>query len=214
MKLIPLLCLFLLGAPAVYAGSPDVFKSTITPAVVAIGPFEKGGWEFDATGGYLHSPVFAKHDRPTLNYAQGDLSLGWMWTSPSPLFGWDCLRGNWETLGNIFYAGVTKGPNGFLAGGRVLLRYNFVQPESKWVPFCQIGAGMLGNNVYEHQDQRLIGGGFEFTLVADSGLRYFFTPKVAGVLMIDFEHISNANTASRNVGVNAAGGSLGIGYFF
>jgi len=214
MKLIPLLCLSLLAFQAAKAGGPDLSKSTHTIQVAETDPFAKGGHEVDFSGGLLYSPVLGAHGRPVLDYAQTDLTLGWMLTSPSSLFGWNCLRGNWEGLANVFGAKVTKGPDGFLGGARALLRYNFVQPESRWVPFCQFGAGGLGDDVYRHRDQRLIGGGFEFTLVADCGLRYFITKQWAAMVMIDFEHISNANTASRNIGVNAAGGTLGIGYFF
>ena len=137
-----------------------------------------------------------------------------MLSSPAPLFGRDWLRGNWEALGNLFGMGVTTGPSGFLAGGRLLLRYNFVQPQARWVPFLQIGAGALGDNVYQHKDQRVVGSGVEFTLITEAGVRYFITPKWAVVLTADSEHISNADTASRNVGVNAVGGMLGVGCFF
>lgn len=212
MKKLSLFGLLMFGLNAAYAGV-DSSKS-MTVAVPERGPFDKGGYEFNVTAGYLASPVIACKGRPTFNYVQGDVSLGYMLSSPAPLFGCEWLRGNWEVVGNLFGVGVAQGPSGFMAGGRVLLRYNYVQPESRWVPFCQIGAGGLGNNVYEHRDQRLIGSGFEFTLVADAGIRYFITPKWAAVLMADFEHISNANTAARNVGVNAAGGMVGLGYFF
>ena len=213
MKLSPIVCFFLLAVQSAFASSPDVSKAMRVPVVDA-DPFDKGGHEFVLSGASLFSPLCFGRNRPTLDYAQIDLSLGWMLTSPCPLFGWDCLRGNWEGLLNVFGAKVFKGPDGFLAGGRALLRYNFVQPQSRWVPFFQIGAGGLGDDVYRHRDQSLIGGGFEFTLVADIGLRYFINPKWAALAAFDYEHISNANTASRNVGVNALGGTLGVGYFF
>lgn len=214
MKFLPLLCLSLVGISTALAGGTDAFKSTTTVAVVETGPFEKGAYEFDITGGYLYSPVIAKGNRPVLTYSQGDLSLGLMLTSPSPLFGMNCLRGNWEGVGNVFGAGVFRGPSGFMAGGRLLMRYNFVQPDSKWVPFWQLGAGALGDNIYQHRHQTVVGGGFEFTLVTDAGIRYFITPKCAAILMIDYEHISNAGTSPRNMGVNAVGGTVGLGYFF
>jgi len=213
MKLIPLLCLSLLASQSAKAGGPDCSKS-MTGAVAETDPFMKGGHEVIFSGGFLYSPMLGGHGRPVLNYAQSDLSLGWMLTSPSPLFNRNWLRGNWEGLANVFGAKVTEGPDGFLGGARALMRYNFVQPESRWVPFCQLGVGGLGDDVYRHRDQRVIGSGFEFTLVADCGLRYFFTKQWAALVMIDFEHISNADTASRNVGVNAAGGTAGIGCFF
>ena len=149
-----------------------------------------------------------------LNYGQGDVSFGWMLTNPAPLFGHSCLRGNWEVLGNLFGAGVVKGSGGFMTGGRLLLRYNFVQPQARWVPFVQIGAGGLGDNIYQHRDQRVVGSGFEFTLVADAGVRYFITPQWAAIVTADFEHVSNAGTAARNLGINASGGMLGVGWFF
>lgn len=213
MKIPVLLCLISLSLSSAFAG----IKTTPTPVRVApeaCGPFEKGGHELNFTGGFFYSPVIATGNRPVLNYVQGDASLGWMLTSPSVPCGHECLRGNWEALANLFGAGVVRGPDGFWGGMRALLRYNFVQPDSKWVPFFQIGAGGLGDNVYRHRDQRVIGSGFEFTLVADGGIRYFMTPKCAALVMIDFEHISNAGTAARNLGVNAVGGTAGVAIFF
>jgi len=210
MKTFPLLGLFCLALQTAYAGT-DVSQSLDIPEP---DPFAEGAHEVNAIAGYLVSPLFARSSRPALRYVQSELSLGSMLSAPAPLWGRNWLRGNWEALGNVFAMGVTTEPSGFLSGGRLLLRYNFVQPQARWVPFLQIGAGVLGDNLYQHNNQRLIGSGVEFSLVADAGIRYFFTPKWAAVFTADFEHISNANTASRNVGVNAGGGMLGVGYFF
>ncbi|MEI6351141.1 MAG: acyloxyacyl hydrolase [Verrucomicrobiota bacterium] len=189
-------------------------SKSLTVAAVEVDPFAKGMREFTVGGGYFWSPVIATGGRPTLNYVQGDLALGWMLTSPSAPWGETCLRGNWELLLNAFGTGITEGPGGYLAGGRLLVRYNFVQPSACFVPFFQLGGGGLFNDVHRHQDQHLIGGEFEFTLVADLGVRYFFTPRCALVLAGDYEHISNAGTASRNLGVNAAGATIGVSCFF
>ncbi|MEI8233782.1 MAG: acyloxyacyl hydrolase [Verrucomicrobiota bacterium] len=208
LKSLPLFLLCLLGCSSVYGG-----PAAASPAPDD-GPFARGGRELSLTGGFLYSPICATSGRPVFSYSQGDLSLGWMLSEPAPLFGWNALRGNWEGLVNVFGAGAVRGPSGFLGGGRALLRYNFVQPEAQWIPFCQLGAGGLGDNVYQDRDQRIVGSGFEFTLVADAGLRYCFTRQWGAVFMIDFEHISNADTASRNLGVNAVGGTVGVGWFF
>jgi len=202
--------LLLCGLPMARAGT-DVSKTITETAVEPSGPFQQGGHEFDLSASFLHSPIFVSKNSPTFNYARQDLSFGWMLSSPgAPGF----FRGNWEVLLNVFGSEVTKGAGNFLAGGRLLCRYNFVQPDSRWVPFIQIGAGGLGDDVYRDRTQRLVGSGFEFTLVGNIGLRYFITPHCAIFGMADFEHISNANTASRNRGVNAGGGSLGIATFF
>lgn len=203
---------FLCGAPPGQAGEERV-ELVPVPVPVPVqesSPFCKGMRELDLTAGYLASPV-AGRNRQTLHYARQDLRLGWMLTSPG---GRSWYRGNFEFLLNAFGAEVTQGPGSWMAGGRLLLRYNFVQPGAHWVPFIQIGGGGLGNDIYKDRSQRLVGSGFEFTLTGDLGLRYFVNPRWAIVLTGNFEHISNANSASRNVGVNAAGGMIGVSTFF
>ena len=79
MKITSLLCLLsLVGFSAAYAGGNQTLTTTV--AVEESGPFEKGGHEVDVAGALLHSPVIAIGHRPVLNYAQGDISVGWMLT--------------------------------------------------------------------------------------------------------------------------------------
>ena len=202
--------LILAAVPARAGTGQTVRMETLTEPVAEVSPFSKGMREFDFTAGYMVSPVTGSN-RETLNYARQDLRLGWMLTSPK---GQSWYRGNVELLLNAFGAEITNGPGSYMAGGRLLFRYNFVQPGARWVPFIQIGAGGLGNDVHRDNSQRLIGSGFEFTLVGDIGLRYFINPRWAVVATANFEHISNANSADRNVGVNAAGGMIGLATFF
>ena len=82
------------------------------------------------------------------------------------------------------------------------------------MPFITLGGGGLVDDVYCDHSQHLIGGGFEFSLVANGGLRFFVTPNVALNLTVNYEHTSNAGTSNRNLGVNALGGELGAGIFF
>jgi len=202
--------LFCIGSPPARAGIETTTRAEVLTEVER-SPFAKGMREAGLTAGFLYSPVFGARNRQTFSYAQQDLTLGWMLNTPT---GSSWYRGNFELLLNFAGAEVAQGPGSYLIGGRVLLRYNFVQPAAKWVPFIQIGAGGLGNDVYRDDSQRLIGSAFEYTLVGDIGLRYFLSPRWALVGMVDFEHISNANSASRNLGVNALGGMIGISTFF
>lgn len=208
----PALAAFLLfaGAQAGYAGAD--YTELLTVPAAQFEPFKAGNHEVDVTVGFYYSPVFgSKGSRPVFNFVQTDSKFGWMLSTPR---GSGFLRGNWEVLVDAFGAGVTKGAGDWLVGGRVLFRYNFVQPECRWVPFFEVGGGGLANNVYKDRSQRLIGSGFEFTLVANAGVRYFVSKHWAVVGDIGYQHISNACTASRNVGVNAVGANLGVGYFF
>ncbi len=174
-------------------------------------PFDKGTWEVGLTAGYLYSPVFATSHRPTFAYLQQDLTVGLMLTSPG---GSGILRGNWEVLLNAAVAEVLNGPGNYLAGGRVLFRYNFVQENARWVPFIQVGAGGLASDAYRDHSQRILGSAFSFTHVGDIGLRYMINSRWSVMVMLDYEHISNANSANRNLGVNAVGGMIGISTFY
>jgi hypothetical protein len=68
-----------------------------------------------------------------------------------------------EILLDSFAAGITDGPGNWLVGGRVFGRYNFIQPGARVVPYLQVSAGALGNDIYLDHTQKIIGGGFEFT---------------------------------------------------
>jgi len=179
-------------------------------------PFEKRRWEFNAQGGIRDSPVVCRmmEGRPRLTYGEFGINIGRMLTSPSAPWGQAGLRGNVELLGNAFGAYSFDGPEGFLGGVRVLLRYNFVQPRAQLVPFLQGGVGILGTNIYRDRSQRIIGSGFEFCESVGIGTRWFFTPRCAAILTIEFEHISNAGITRRNWGINSLGGTAGMAWFF
>lgn len=200
-----LLALLFAGAGTVRGKEVEV----VTP--VAQSPFDRGTWELGFTAGYLYSPVFATSNRPAFSYLQQDLTLGLMLNSPAGPGIW---RGNWEVLLNAAVAEVVQGPGNYLAGGRVLLRYNFVQENARWVPFIQLGAGGLASDAYRDNHQRILGSAFSFTLVGDIGIRYMVNSRWSVLVMFDYEHISNANRANRNLGVNALGGMIGVSTFF
>ncbi len=109
---------------------------------------------------------------------------------------------------------MVDGSGHYLAGGSLLLRYNFIQPGSRLIPYFQIGGGGLHSDAAEDHSQRLIGSSFEFILEADLGARVLLNDRWSLLLEGTFQHISNADTASRNVGVNALGGRIGFGWIY
>jgi opacity protein-like surface antigen len=144
-----------------------------------------------------------------------DLRVGWMYDSPRrDDWLWGLLRGNNEFLTEFFAGPVTKGQTGFLAGGSLLWRYNFVQPGARLIPYIQLGAGGLGNDIFVDRRQREIGEAFEFVLQGDAGLKYLINDHWAVSLEADYRHISNADLASRNQGLNSIGGLMQASYFF
>ena len=185
------------------AGHPVPEKEIVTSEF----PFEKGTRELQVLAGTF----FSINHAPDLDYAIGTIRVGWMLSTPGAA---GAFRGNAEFLVEVFGGGIFKGPGDGLAGAALLLRYNFVQPDAAIVPYVQIGAGGLYSDVSEDRVQRLIGSDFEFTLQAGLGLRFFLSERCALVLEGGYRHISNANLAARNTGVDSLGASLGFSYFY
>jgi hypothetical protein len=204
-----LLCLFSLLTIPVFAGQEAQPPAPAAPE--DSGVFQRGAWAIEAGAGYFGSFSTTSAKRSSINYQLEDVRLGWMYDSPRHS-GW--LRGNNEFLLEAMAGPVTKGPGSYLAGGSLLWRYNFVQPDSKLIPYIQLGAGMLDNDIYHGHPQREIGEAFEFVLQGDVGLQYMISDRWAASIEAGFRHISNADLASRNEGLNSLGGLTQLSYFF
>jgi len=198
--------LFGLWAAAALAGD---LKQPVPFA--APGPFDRGGWELEGGAGDMLSFSSTSAKRPTINYQMEDLRLGWMYDSPRHEGWW---RGNNEFLLETFGGPVTKGPGNYLAGGSLLWRYNFVQPDAKFVPYIQLGGGVLDNDIHNSHPQRELGEAFEFVLQGDIGVKYIINSKWSVSVEADYRHISNADLSSRNQGLNSLGGLMQASYYF
>jgi outer membrane protein W len=109
---------------------------------------------------------------------------------------------------------VIEGPGSGFGNFDLLLRYNFVQPRAVIVPYFQIGAGVFVSDISNDQNQRLIGGTFEADLQSSLGFRFLLNRDWSLNAEGIYQHISNANTSDRNVGLNALGGLLGFSRAF
>lgn len=201
-----------------------VLLASITPAVAGHqvkevtdieSPFDKGRMELQiGTGGFFslrnnltRSLGPAAPDITTVNT---NLRLGLMLGSPSGPGIW---KGNFELLAEAYGATIVDGPGNAMIGGSLLVRYNFTK-YGKWVPYIQGGGGGLWNDVDKVRAQTVIGSAFEFNLQAAGGLRYVVNNRSAWFIEAGYVHVSNADTASRNLGLNSLGGLLGFSYFF
>jgi len=209
-KLLSFAFLFSIAVSAL-AGTEEA-KTTAAPIIQD--PLSKGVMDIEVLGGYFHSPITTGGaHRPQFDYAGADFRYG---VVLSPMF-FDhspYLRGNFELLGDALADGVVKGAGNYLVGGSLLFRYNFIQPGSRFIPYIQLGGGGLHTDAAEDHTQRIIGSGFEFILEADLGARILLNDRWSLLFEGTFQHISNADTASRNVGVNALGGRIGLGLIF
>ncbi len=123
--------------------------------------------------------------------------------------GW--ATGNIELLAEPLGAHYSKPFSASAFGGSLVLKYNFLS-FGRWMPFWDIGAGMLWTDLaprIPEQSQE-----FNFVLETGPGLQYFVTEQFALTSSIRYHHISNANTGERNVGLNAWLFSGGFSFFF
>ncbi len=200
--------LALATAPLSFAGHEITDKKEV---VEVFNPFEKGNHEFQlGIGGYV-SFLDDGNRRPELNTVDVTGRLGWMLYTPT---GGSILRGNVEFLIEGSVGAVVTGPGDIIADIALLLRYNFVQPSAKFVPYIQIGAGFAYCNAYTDQTQGLIGEAFEFNLQGAIGARYLFSERCGAFIEGGWRHVSNAGLASRNLGLNSLGGLVGFSVFY
>lgn len=173
--------------------------------------FEADGLELELGAQPFFSLQETSERRPQIDDVGAHLRFGWMLTSPT---GDGLLSGNTELLVAAQGSAVVVGPGSFLAGGSLILRRNFVRPGSRWVPFVQLEAGALHNDVHDDPDQRVVGQSFEFQLGGGVGSRWLIGESWALYGEVDYRHVSNGGLATRNLGLNSVGSSIGVARFF
>lgn len=176
-------------------------------------PFAKGRMELELlAGGFGSLNGKGRPTAPDMSYGLGEVRLGWMLNDPS---GDGMFRGNYELLLGAFGGFINDGPGDYLAGGEVVIRYNFVQPTATVVPFIQLGVGGAYSDAAEKDTiQKMIGADWSFQLQAAIGLRVFLSEHWALTTALQYQHFSNAGFNERNKGLDALGGFVGVSYHF
>ena len=199
-----------LCAPAAKAGDVSA-KEMSTPVLESDYPYQKGGMELDGLAGLYASITGTPVGHPAFDYELQTLRIGYMLTN---IHYTGVLRGNTEFLFEVFGGPVYQGPGNYLAGGAFQLRYNFVQPRAKLIPYVQLGLGALYSDAQTNHKQIELGSPGEFTEQIGFGLNYLFWTHWAASFELGFRHISDAGITHRNTGVNSLGGLCGLSYFF
>jgi lipid A 3-O-deacylase len=178
-------------------------QSTIRPEE----GFQAGTWHLGVkTGGADTVKVFANR-HPDVQFVPVFFQIGYTVTDVHGPFP---VRGSLEVIFEPTFL-VTTHPETEVGGGASLLfRYNFVT-GTRWVPFFEVGVGILDADLNVPRD---LNSQFNFTILGGPGINYFLTDNLAIVGQAGLHHISNAGRKSPNVGVNSVMGLLGVSYYF
>jgi hypothetical protein len=172
----------------------------------AANPFAGGQVSFEANSGVYCSQRGLGPRTPTFDFAPLNVRLGLELNDP-------CLFGGVEALAELSTAPVVSGFGNIVVGPTALLRYNFLHRDLPFVPYLQGGAGFAYTDASYDRTQHAIGQDVEFTIKAALGFQYLLNDHLALNVEGGVTHISNANMASRNLGINAVGASLGLTYY-
>ncbi|MEO5753164.1 MAG: acyloxyacyl hydrolase [Chthoniobacterales bacterium] len=173
--------------------------------------FAGGSKEFQNVVGAFLFFERADTNRPSVDLAVDSLRLGIMLNDPWPA---GLFSGNFEVLGEIFSGPIVEGPGHLTAGVSLLLRYNFIQPRARLVPYLMIGAGGVYTDIGEKESRGLISLPVGFNLQGVGGTRIVLNDRWSLVIEAGYRHISNAEIKKPNFGIDSVGGNLGFGFFF
>jgi len=129
------------------------------------------------------------------------------------------LRGNTDFSFTGSYTVIEQGPESYYASAMAGVRYNFIQPNWRMVPYLELRGGMGFTDAqqpYEaahHQPEAGQGQDFTFTFTMGAGVRYNFSPTYSLSAGIAFMHISNLYLSEPkyyNHGVNVVGPTIGL----
>jgi hypothetical protein len=103
--------------------------------------------------------------------------------------------------------GYSPHPGGRLIGGLLVFRLNG-RSFGHFVPFFDVGAGMLNTTLYQRAPE--LSGPTQFSPQGGFGIQYFLRPQRALVFEYRFLHLSNAYLQQPNIAFNSALFSVGF----
>src|SRR4051794_6226899 len=96
---------------------------------------------------------------------------------PHVLFPGCWLQGTYEALLEYSVSPILRDFGSYLSGPCAIVRYNYRHDGSCLIPYLQGGAGLLLNDAYHEQRQRLVGQSVEFLLRVEFGVRFLLTER-------------------------------------
>jgi len=121
--------------------------------------------------------------------------------------GW--VRGNLELLAEPTLIHFDGRDSATIGGLSALGRWVFTG-WSVARPYVEVGVGVLGGKVNQRQTNCSV----HFSIQGGPGVLLFSSQSTAVTVGYRFQHLSNANLCSNNIGLNSTQFILGFSYFF
>ena len=108
---------------------------------------------------------------------------------------------------------IIRGIENHYFGMNLGLRYNFVRPGSRFVPYFSGGVGLGG---IDSQPGQFGGQGqdFTFNILSAVGVSYKFSDRFSGQIGVLYQHFSNAGQTDPNPSLNLFGPQVGFTFSF
>ena len=123
------------------------------------------------------------------------------------------LRGYNQVYFSFLAEPIIRGIENHYFGINVGLRYNFVRPGSRFIPYFSGGLGL--GWIDSHPDQP---GGqgqdFTFNILSAAGVSYKFSDRFSGQLGVLYQHLSNGGQTNPNPSLNLLGPQIGFTFTF
>jgi hypothetical protein len=108
---------------------------------------------------------------------------------------------------------IVRGIENHYFGMNLGLRYNFVRPGSRFIPYFSGGVGL--GAIDSHPEQfGAQGQDFTFNILSALGISYQFSDRFSGQVGLLYQHFSNAGQTEPNPSLNLFGPQAGFSFSF
>jgi hypothetical protein len=195
-----LICAVLLGCLKAFAGIEQPRVATVTEQL------NPQRFEFALESGYLFGAI-----NPPADYQILTESL-------TARIRWGVIRDGWLRGYNQFYFSamaepILQGIENHYFGFNFGMRYNFVRPGSRLVPYFSggVGAGWIDSHPEIPGGQ---GQDFTFNILSAAGISYSVNDHWKVNVGALYQHLSNGGQTDPNPSLNLFGPQVGVNYSF
>ncbi len=210
--------LVLLGTSTDILAPASICASDPIKSENVLGEEPPGTWEFTLQSSFQFlaapAPVFLFAGRVERNPIQYQLFTQVLSARclPTKIWGSGWLRGRLEVSANLVSSAIVKGPESHFVGVAPGLRYYFVQPGWRILPYVELsgGPGFTDSSGVRYGQQQ----DFTFTYLLGAGIKGRLDARNTFTVSIVDQHMSNAYLTRPNYGFDSVGVAISVGHTF